>query len=270
MTRLNTILLALLTSVSITAQAQEAVPKAEAQAAPIVVNGVTIPATYMDFARQSRINRGQPPENIRAEDIRNALANTELLAQEAAKKGLDKGPNLLAALAYQRMDALANAAIQDFMKSNPIQESLVKTEYDRLKVAAGTKEYRARHILVEDEGKARQLITAMKVNKKLLFADLAKKHSKDPTSKNGGDLGWNIPGNYVPEFAQAMVKLEKGAMADTPVKSPFGWHVIKMDDIRVFEFPAYDKLKNRIAQQIQQNNVGAYIQKLREGAKISQ
>lgn len=268
MTRLNTILLALLTSVSVTAHAQEAAPRAEA--APIVVNGVTIPAIYMDFARQSRINRGQPPENIRAEDIRNALANTELLAQEAAKKGLDKGPNLLAALAYQRMDALANAAIQDFMKSNPIPESLVKTEYDRLKVSAGTKEYRARHILVADESKAHELITALKVNKKLVFADLAKKHSKDPTGKNGGDLGWNIPGNYVPEFAQAMVKLQKGAMTDAPVKSPFGWHIIKMDDVRAFEFPAYDKLKNRIAQQIQQNNVGAYIQKLREGAKISQ
>jgi peptidyl-prolyl cis-trans isomerase C len=261
----------MLASASASVFAQEAQPQAPAQGlTSIVVNGVTIPPIYADFVRQSRMNRGQSPDSIRNEDIRNALINTELLAQEATKKGLDKGSTLQAVLAFQRMDALSQAAIQDFMKSNPIPENIVKSEYDRLKVAAGTQEYRARHILVAEEAKAKELIKTLKTNKKMTFAELAKKHSKDPSAQSGGDLGWNIPGNYVREFAQALVKLGKGEMTEAPVKSPFGWHVIKLDDQRVFQFPEFDKLKNRIAQQIQQNNVNGYIQKLREGAKIVQ
>src|SRR5690606_32743826 len=124
---------------------------------------------------------------------------------------------------------------------NPVSDAKIQAEYDKLKkMQEGKQEYKVRHILVEDEKAANDLIAAIK-SKKTTFEDAAKKDSIDPGSgKNGGDLGWAASTNYVPEFAQAVEKLKKGQMTDKPVKSQFGWHIIQLDDARDAPFPKLD------------------------------
>jgi peptidyl-prolyl cis-trans isomerase C len=132
---------------------------------------------------------------------------------------------------------------------------------------AGGNELHLHHILVENEQQAKDLITQIKGGKK--FEDLAKQFSKDPGSgKNGGDLDWSSPKAYVPEFAQAAEKLKDGQMTDTPVHTQFGWHIIRRDGSRPITPPPIEQVKPQIVQQIQQEKLQAFEQKLRAQAKI--
>jgi peptidyl-prolyl cis-trans isomerase C len=251
-----------------------ATPAAVAQPAPdpnkpvAVVNGVAVPAVYGKFVRQSRMARGASPETMTDEAVRESLITIELLAQEALKKNLDKDATLAAALEFQRKDTLGQAAIEEFARAHPIGEDVLKAEYDKTKAKAGDSEYRPRHILVGSEKEARDLIARLTTGKKAKFEDLAKKSSKDASAGNGGDLGWVLPANLVPEFAGAMVKLKKGEIAKDPVQTQFGWHVIQLTDTRKLDFPAFDKLRNRISSQLQQQQVRKYVQELRATAKV--
>ena len=242
---------------------------AEAGKPIVVVNGVAMPAEYGKFIKQNRAARGAPPESLTDESIRDSLVTMELLAQDAQRKGLDKTPEVAAALEFQKRELLGQAAIEDFARRNPISDELLKAEYDKAKAKAGTTEYRPRHILVPTEKEARDLISRLTTGKKKAkFEDLAKSSSKDSSAGNGGDLGWMLPANVVPEFADAMVKLKKGEITKDPVKSQFGWHIIRLDDSRKLDFPAFDKLKGRIAGQMQQLQVRKYVQELRATAKV--
>jgi peptidyl-prolyl cis-trans isomerase C len=155
----------------------------------------------------------------------------------------------------------------DFQKKNPVTDADIQAEYAKFVAANGGKEYRARHILVEKEDEAKALIADIKKGAK--FEDLAKKASKDPGSgANGGDLDWAAAGSYVPEFSGAMVKLDKGQMTDTPVKSQFGFHIIRVDDVREAQLPKLEEVKPQIAQQLQQQKLSGYQESLRAKAKI--
>lgn len=267
MTRRLPLLAALLT-LSLGSLAQEAAPSAApAPAGVAVVNGVTIPAVYANFERQARINRNLPAETLTDEAIRDTLINIEILAQEAMKKNLDKAPSFVAMLAFRRMDLLSQATLDDFMRSNPVPENVLKENYERAKANTGGTEYRTRHILVSNEKLALELLETLK-KKKVKFEDLAKKHSKDNNAASGGDLGWNIPANYVKEFGEAMAKMKKGEISAAPVKTNFGWHILKMEDVRKINFPPYEKLKGRIAREIQQQALTKYVDQLRAAAKI--
>lgn len=251
------------------APAPAAATKAPEAAKPLAtVNGVALPQVFANFVRQSRMNRGGSPESLSEEAIREAVVIAELLSQEAVRKGLDKGPTLLAAMEFQRKELLSQAVMEDFARSHPISEEAVKAEYDNAKAKAGETEYRPRHILLNSEKEAKDVIAKLTAGKKAKFEDLAKKESKDPSSGNGGDLGWTLPANLVPEFANAMVKLKKGEVSKDPVQTKFGWHVIRLEETRKLDFPAYEKLKNRIASQMQQFQLRKYVQELRAGAKI--
>jgi peptidyl-prolyl cis-trans isomerase C len=232
------------------------------------VNGVDIPAIYAEFVRQNRAARNLPQEMLSLEAVRDSLVASELLVQEAIKKGLDKNPNVSAAIEFQRREFLGKAALDDFARHNPVSEELVKAEYDKAKAKAGTSEYRPRHILVPTEKEARALIAKLTTGKKAKFEDLAKSSSKDSSAGNGGDLGWILPANLVPEFAEAMTKLKKGEITKQPVQTQFGWHVIKLEDSRTLDFPAYDKLKGRIASQMQQMQMRKFVQELRATSKV--
>ncbi len=231
------------------------------------VNGVALPAVYGEFIRQSRGARGASPESLSDDSIRDALINVELLAQEAVRKGLDKNPKVNAGIEYQKQELLGQAAIEDFAASHPISEDTIKAEYEATKAKAGESEYRARHILVPTEKEAKDLIAKITA-KKAKFEDLAKKYSKDPSGGNGGDLGWALPANLVPEFAKAMTALKKGEMTKEPVQTQFGWHIIQLEDTRKLDFPAYDKIKNRIGGQMQQQQIRKFVQELRATAKV--
>ena len=143
----------------------------------------------------------------------------------------------------------------------------IKAEYDKFVAANGGKEYRARHILVEKEEQAKAILASLKKGGK--FEDIAKKQSKDPGSgANGGDLDWASAGNFVKEFSDAMVALKKGQVTDAPVKSQFGFHIIRLDDVREAQLPKLDDVKAQISQQLQQAKMGTFQQELRAKARI--
>lgn len=233
------------------------------------VNGVAIPVIHAAFIKQSRVNRGANPETLTDESIRDALISMEVMVQEALRKNLDKEASVAAALDLQRKELLSQAAVEDYARANPVDEALVRAEYDKAKATAGDNEYRVRHILVDNEKEARTIIqTLARKNKPPKFEELAKKHSKDSSAQEGGDLGWVLPANVVPEFANAMVKLKKADFTRIPVKSEFGWHVIKLEDSRKLEFPSYEELRGRIAGQIRQQMLRRYISEVRSTARI--
>lgn len=237
-------------------------------AAPIaVVNGVAVPAIYAEFLRASRTARGQSSETLTDANIRDALVVAELLAQEAQRAGLDKNPRISALIEFQRKELLGRAVLDEYLRKNPISEDVVRAEYDKAKERAGSSEYRVRHILVSSEKEARDVISRIKT-RKAKFEDLAKSLSRDPSAENGGDLGWVAPAGLVSEFADAMTKLKKGQLADNPVQTRFGWHVIRLDDTRSLKFPSYEEARERIVQQLQQIAARNYVRELSSKAKV--
>ncbi len=231
------------------------------------VNGREIPAVYGEMARQTLLNQGTPNDANLPVRIREALVNQELLSRAAIDKGLDKNPRLIAAMDMLRREQLSKAYLEDYVKNHPVADDEIKAEYDKAKAAAGGNEYKARHILVKTEAEAKAIISQL--NKKVAFDKLAKDKSIDKGSaKNGGDLGWNVPSSYVKEFGDALQSLKKGETTKSPVKTNFGWHVIKLDDVRPTQFPSLDETKGEIRRQLQQKNVREAILDLRAKAKI--
>lgn len=261
--------LSLIAGLSFSAWAADAPAKKEAGPdTPVaVVNGVAIPGIYADFVRQNRQARKLPPEMLTRESVRDALVASELLVQDALKQGLDKEPTVAAAIEFQRREMLGKVALEHYARTHPIAEETLKAEYDAAKAKAGDKEYRASHILVPTEKEAKTLLAQLK-KPKVKFEDLAKKYSKDSSASKGGDLDWTLPANLVPEFAQAMTALKKGETSPAPVQTQFGWHIIRLTDVRPLDFPDYDKIKGRIAGQLQQQAIRRYVQALRAEAKV--
>ena len=233
----------------------------------VTVNGVAVPSAQAEVLRQDRLSRGQAAETLNDNAIREMLVTMEILAQEAVRQGIDKRPQVAATIELNRKDILGRLLLEDYLKNHPIKEEDMKAEYDRVKAASGNMEYRPRHILVQTEEEAKAILA--KLAKKAKFEDLAKQQSKDQGSaKNGGELGWLLPSNLVPEFSEAMVKLKKGETAKTPVRTQYGWHVIRLDDVRELKFPDYEQLKPRISAQLQQLQVRKYLSELRAAAKV--
>jgi peptidyl-prolyl cis-trans isomerase C len=233
-----------------------------------MVNGEAVPAMFGNFIRQNRIKRNMPPEALTDAAVKDGAVTATLLAQEALKKGLDKEPTVAAALEFQRMELLGRAALEDYLRAHPIKEDTIKSEYENAKAKAGETEYRARHILVNSEKEARNFIAKLNASRKTKFEDLAKKYSKDTSAGNGGDLGWVLPANLVPEFAHAMADLKKGEITKAPVQTRFGWHIIKLEESRKLDFPEYDKIKERIAGQLQQRVIAKLVKELAATAKV--
>lgn len=244
-----------------------------------VVNGKAIPTSRLDAAVASVLARNPAAATITPEqkadlrkNISDQLIKQEILAQEAQKQGLENTPAYKNAIDLARQGVLANLLIEDFAKKNKPTAAESKAEYDRVVALnqGGGKEYKSRHILVDDEKQAKDLIAQL--NKGAKFDALAKKFSKDPGSgAQGGDLGWADPAGYVPEFATALQGLEKGKMTQTPVKSSFGYHIIKLDDIRDAQkpqIPPYEEVKERIEQQMLSQKVQAFETSLKEKASI--
>ena len=178
-----------------------------------------------------------------------------VIAQEAVKKGLDKTPEVAEQIDAIKQSVLANAYVQDFIKNNPVTDDMLKAEYERIKATITGTEYKARHILVEKEAEAKDIIARLKKDPGA-FAKLAMERSKDPGSKaQGGDLGWFDTSRMVPEFGAAVSKLEKGKFTLEPVKTQFGYHVILLEDSKPIEAPPLDEVKPQLSQQLQQQNV---------------
>lgn len=202
--------------------------------------------------------------------VRDQLINVELITQEARKNGFDKRAEYTQQVEAAKQEILAQTFVQDYIKTHPVTDEEIAKEYDNLKKSnAGTKEYSVRHILVEKESEAKSIEAKLKKDSKdANFEKLAKTYSKDAGSKeHGGDLGWTSPANLVKPFADAMQTLKPGQVSE-PVQSQFGWHIIKLEDVREVKIPALDEIKPRIAQHIQQVALKKYIDDLRDNAKI--
>ena len=232
-----------------------------------VVNGKPVPSSRVEALKQQVERSGRPVTPEILAQIKEELIAREIFMQEARKRGLDASEDYKAQLELARQSLLIRELFANFQKKNPVTDAEIKAEYDKFVAANGGKEYRARHILVEKEDEAKALIAELKKGGK--FEDLAKKASKDPGSgANGGDLDWANAASYVPEFSNAMVKLEKGQMTDVPVKSQFGFHIIRVDDVREAQLPKLEEVKPQITQQLTQSKLGKFQEDLRAKAKV--
>ena len=232
-----------------------------------IVNGKAVPSSRIDALAAEVAKSGRPvtPE-IKAQ-LKDEVIAREIFIQEAEKRNVANSDEYKTQMELARQTIMIRALFADFQKTNPVTDADIKAEYDKFAAANSGKEYKARHILVEKEADAKAIIASIKKGAK--FEDIAKKQSKDPGSgAKGGDLDWANPSNYVPEFAQAMLKLNKGQMTDAPVKSQFGYHIIRVDDTRAAQLPKLDEVKPQISQQLTQQKLQKFQEDLRAKAKI--
>ena len=235
----------------------------------IVVNGVTIPQQRVDAMNKELSAQGQPDTAERAAAIREELVNREVLAQAALKRGLDKNPEVAAQIEMAKQAVLVRALFEAEVKAAPITDADLQKQYETFKSQMGTNEYKVRHILVEKEDEAKAIIADL--NKGGDFAKIAKEKSKDPGSKdNGGDLDWGPSARYVKPFADTVTKLPKGQTTTAPVKTDFGYHVIRVDDVRPLKVPEFAELKEQFRQRAQQQQVQKLVAELRSKAKVEE
>ena len=272
----NSLAAALLVALSSTvaiAQApakKSAVPAAAAapaSATPAKTGDITVPQSQLDLIVKERVAQGQADTPELRAFLRDELVNRELFIRAAKAKGLDRDASMKTQMQVAADSILIRAYLNDYMGANGVTDEALKKEYDVIKAGLGDKEYRARHILVEKKEDAEALIKQLQSGSK--FDELAKANSKDPGSKdNGGDLDWAVPSNYVKPFADALVALQKGNYTPTPVQSPFGFHVILLEDTREAKAPSFEEVKAQLTQRLQGQVVERHLIELRAKAGI--
>ena len=245
---------------------QGTAPTKDAVAA--TVNGAPISESLVGLMLKQRADLGKPAGAESRNAFIDSLAMQLIITQEAVKKGLDKAPDVSDRIELSRQSILVDAFVQDYLKNNTISEDAQKAEYDKIKAQATRTEYKARHILVEQEAEAKDIIARLKKNPKA-FEALAKEKSKDRGSKDkGGDLGWFDPRGMVPEFGAGVAKLAKGKFSEEPVKSQFGYHVILLEDTRPQQVQPLEQIKPALTQQMQQQNLKKLFDEMKAKAKI--
>ena len=232
-----------------------------------IVNGKAVPKARLDLLMQQATRGGQQPVTPELEArARDEVVLREVFAQEAEKRGVAASVEYRNQMELARQTILIRELFADYQKKNPIGDAEAKAEYDKFKGQATGTEYRARHILVEKEDEAKSLLKQLIAGAK--FDDLAKKHSTDKGSgANGGDLDFAKPDSYVPEFGTALVALKKGETTQTPVKSQFGYHIIKLEDTREAQFPPFEEVKPQVIQRLSQQKLQQYQEDLRKKAR---
>ena len=239
---------------------------AEAAGNVAIVNGKAVPRSRVEVLLQQATRGGQPKTPELEAQVKDEIVLREMFMQEAEKLGLARTADYKAQMELARQSIMIRELFNDYSKKNPVTDEEIKAEYEKAKAQQGGTEYHARHILVEKEAEALALIKQIKAGAK--FDELAKAHSKDQGSgSNGGDLDWANPNSYVPEFGQALTKLKKGEMTETPVKTEYGYHIIKLEDTREAGFPSLDEVKPRIQQSLAQQKLAKYREDIKAKAK---
>lgn len=231
-----------------------------------VVNGVVISQERVEMNVKSAVAQGQSDSPELRKAIRDDLISREVMVQAAQKNGLDKMTDVAQQIELARQQVLVNAFVQDQLKKSPISEAQLQQAFETLKAKLGDKEYSARHILLATEADAKAVIAQL--GKKAKFEQLAGKSLDTGSAERGGSLGWTVPKNFVESFANALLNLKKGEYTKVPVQTQFGWHVIRLDDVRTLKVPAYDELKPQLLQRLQQQEIQKIISDLRAAAKI--
>lgn len=232
------------------------------------VNGATISESMVDMMLKQRSDLGREASAEARKSFIERLAMQLLITQEAVRNGLDKKPEVIDRIELGRQSVLVDAFVQDYYKNNPVTDDMLKAEYEKMKGQESGTEYKARHILVETEAEAKEIIAKLNKNANA-FEALAKEKSKDTGSKvKGGELGWFDPRGMVPEFAAAVVKLAKGKFTEEPVKTQFGYHVILLEDTRPKSAPPLDEIKDQLTQHLKEQNLRAFLEAMKAKAKI--
>lgn len=229
------------------------------------VNGQPVKQGWLDVIRKDAQESGAKIDEklVAANLIRN-----ELLSQEAVRLGLDRQADFTAHEEMRRQELLANLLINAHLKKNPVTEELLKAEYAKLKAQLlDQKEYSARHIQVQTEAEAKEVIAQLAKGRD--FARLAKEMSRDTASKDkGGQLDWAAKGSLKPPLGDALSRLQKGLFTTVPLKTDMGWHVLKLEDVRDRRIPPYDKIKERLRQRLKAQQINTLVADLRAKARI--
>jgi peptidyl-prolyl cis-trans isomerase C len=237
--------------------------------APVaIVNGTPISREFFDFYAKGLAGKNTVAE-LTPEQKQQALDNlirAQVIAQEANKEGLDKDPGIAALLELARLNVLQQAVSDHYLKDKKPSEQETRAEYETQVGLLPHQEYHVNHILVATEGFARKLIAELE--KGANFTDVAKRESMDPSKTNGGDIGWLTPDRIMKPFADAMVALKKGEYTHKPVQTQYGWHIIRVDDIRDVTPPTYDQVHQRLDQVVQAKKFKAYTDGLMKSAQI--
>ena len=231
-----------------------------------VVNNKPIPKAREDAWVKELTKQGQKDTPELRKMVKERLIQNEVLLQEATKRGIPEQADVKFMLDIQRQNTLIQALLRDEMTKHPVTDAEVQAEYDKQKSMVGSKEFRARHILVENQAEATAIVDQLKKGAK--FEELAKKSKDTGSAANGGDLDWAAPDAYVKPFSDAMQKLKKGEMTETPVQTQFGWHVIRLDDVRDTQFPPLEQVAPQIRESMQQQKAQAFVQNLTKNAKV--
>lgn len=253
-------------AVPVFVNAEQAPAEAKTSRTLVEVNGEAIKEQHFLVYRAQRNTQGQPMDQQAQLAMLNELINTVMIAQSAQKQGLDTHPELLAAMDVARYRILAEASVEQFLRDNPVKDDEIAAIYKSRYADAKLTEYKARHILLKTEDDAKAVIAEL--DKGTDFAELAKTKSTGPSGPNGGDLGWFEAGQMVKPFADATASMEKGSHSATPVKTQFGWHVIKLEDSRAQTPPALDSVRTSLAQDLQRERIAGFIRDIRAKADV--
>jgi len=231
-----------------------------------VVNNKPIPKAREDAWVKELTKQGQKDTPELRKMVKERLIQNEVLLQEATKRGIPDQADVKFMLDIQRQNTLIQALLRDERTKHPVTDAEVTAEYDKQKGMVGSKEYRARHILVENQAEATAIVDQLKKGAK--FEELAKKSKDTGSAANGGDLDWAAPDAYVKPFSDALQNLKKGETTETPVQTQFGWHVIRLDDVRDTQFPPLEQVAPQIRESLQQQKAQAYVQSVTKNAKV--
>jgi peptidyl-prolyl cis-trans isomerase C len=246
-----------------------ALPAFAADADPVVatVNGKDIHRSAVVEAQMAVPQMRQMPLEMVYDQLLDHVIVAQILLEQARKQKLEDDPQVKAAFREAQNRILEQAYLAKRIDAD-IAEDAIKKRYDELKKSmAGKEEVKARHILVDSEDAAKAVIADLKSGVK--FEDEAKAKTKDPTgTANGGDLGYIGKEDTVPEFAEAAFKLKPGEFTDTPVKTQFGWHVIKVEDRRIAPPPSFDEARPAIKNELAQQDVQKIIDTLKKTAQV--
>jgi peptidyl-prolyl cis-trans isomerase C len=229
------------------------------------VNGSPITQQVLDVYKQQRAAKGISPDTSDDAAVLNELVALELMRQEAVNSGAKTDPVVSATLDQLDRSTLAGAAIKSFIASNEASDEELRSAYDT-GVGKPGKEFNARHILVETEQEAKDIIVMLDDGGD--FAELAKEKSTGPSGPNGGELGWFGAGQMVKPFADAAAALDKGSYTKEPVQTQFGWHVIRLEDSREGTPPPFEDVKERLKIMLANQKLQQHIEQIKASATI--
>jgi peptidyl-prolyl cis-trans isomerase C len=264
------ILLVAATLAALTACQPKSAATGAASASPAVatVNGTPISRDFYEFYIKG-ITGGKSSAELTPQQREMTLDNlvrAEVVAEQAAKDGVDKSADTADMLELARLNVLQQAVLDRYMKDRKPTEQDLRAEYETQLAGLSKQEFHARHILVATEPFAEKLIARLDKGEK--FEDLAKHESMDSSKSNGGDLGWITPDHSMPELSGALQALKPGEYTHRPVHTQYGWHIIQLVDTREVTPPPFDQVRQRLEQMVETRTFRSYTDELMKNAKI--